>query len=431
MAASPLEASPLEASPVEAVGRPRHFPCFDGLRAFAAVSVVVIHVSFVSGFTNRSTYGIYTARLEIGVSVFFLISGFLLYRPFAAAHLAGAPSPDLGRFWMRRLLRIVPAYWLALTITTYVMHVNQTRSGWASAVILYGFGQIYFPTEVFKGISQAWSLCTEMSFYLFLPALAAGVVARWRSTANQLVRELAAVAVLIATSFVFRIWALHQHGHLAGTMPNWLPANLDLFALGMFLAVTSAWLAETGRRPAWLWSPFLPTLSWAAAGAAFWGVSQLGIPPVPLYQISPDLNLVRQTLYGLFAFFLLLPAVYGPQERGAIRRVLQNRVVAALGVVSYGVYLWHQAWIQMFLNWSHDRLFAIPFWDLFSAALALATATAAASYLLFERPILRLKNRLTWFDRSAAAAVRAAAAADGIGKAPAAEPAVPSLAGRP
>jgi peptidoglycan/LPS O-acetylase OafA/YrhL len=390
----------MSVSPLEAAGRRRHFPCFDGLRAFAAVSVVVIHASFVSGLTVHSPYGIYTARLEIGVSVFFLISGFLLYRPFAAAHLAGAPSPALGRFWARRLLRIVPAYWLALTVTTYVMHANETRSGWASVAILYGFGQIYFPTEVFKGISQAWSLCTEMTFYLFLPLLAAVLVARWRSTANQLVRELVAVAVLVATSFWFRIWALHQHGHLAGTMPNWLPANLDLFGLGMFLAVTSAWLAETGRRPAWLWSPFLPTVSWAAAGATFWGVSHLGIPLDPLYQISPDLNLVRQTLYGLFAFFLLLPAVYGPQERGVIRRVLQNRVVAAVGIISYGIYLWHQAWIQMFLRWSHDALFTIPFWDLFSAALALAVATAAGSYLLFERPILRLKNRLSWFGRT-------------------------------
>jgi peptidoglycan/LPS O-acetylase OafA/YrhL len=127
--AGAAETGALESGALEAAGRPRHFPCFDGLRAIAAVSVVVIHTSFVSGLTTRSGVGIYTARLEIGVAVFFLISGFLLYRPFAAAHVAGLPSPVLGRFWVRRLLRIVPAYWLALTVTTYVLHVNQTRSG--------------------------------------------------------------------------------------------------------------------------------------------------------------------------------------------------------------------------------------------------------------------------------------------------------------
>ncbi|HET6811141.1 MAG TPA: acyltransferase [Acidimicrobiales bacterium] len=396
-----LETGALESGALAAAGRPRHFPCFDGLRAIAAVSVVVIHTSFVSGLTTRSGVGIYTARLEIGVAVFFLISGFLLYRPFAAAHLAGLPSPVLGRFWVRRLLRIVPAYWLALTVTTYVMHVNQTRSGWASPVILYGFGQIYFPDEVFKGISQAWSLCTEMTFYLFLPLLAAAVVARRKSLGNQLAREMVVLAAMVGISVGFRDWALHQHGHLAGTMPDWLPANLDLFAFGMFLAVVSSWLAETGRTPRLLWHPVFPWASWAVAGVLFWWVSNLGIPLDPLYRISPGTNLLRQALYAGFAFFLLLPAVFGPQDRGLIRLLLRNRVMVALGIVSYGIYLWHQAWVQMFLNWSHDRLFTIPFWDLFGAVLGLAVAAAAGSYLLVERPILRLKNRLAWFDRAA------------------------------
>lgn len=393
-----------DASPLEAAGRPRHFPCFDGLRAIAAVSVVVIHTAFVSGFTNRSAYGIYTARMEIGVSVFFLISGFLLYRPFVAAHLAAAPPPALMRFWARRLLRIVPAYWLALTVTTYLMHANATHRGWGSVVILYGFGQIYFPSEVFKGITQAWSLCTEMSFYLFLPLLAAAVGAGRRGRNQQLVRELGAAGLLYLVSVAFRDWALHQGGHLAGTMPDWLPANLDLFALGMALAATSAWLAESGRRPGWLWHPALPWLSWACAGAVFWAVSHLGIPLVPLYQISPGLNLARQALYGLFALFLLLPAVYGPQDQGLIRALLRNRLVAAVGIVSYGIYLWHQAWVTEFLRWTGDRLFTIPFGEVFGTVLGLAVASATASYLLFERPVLRLKNRLSWFDHASATA---------------------------
>jgi peptidoglycan/LPS O-acetylase OafA/YrhL len=96
---------------VAAPRRPPRFPAFDGLRAIAAITVVVVHVSFVSGLTPRNPHavGMYTARLEIGVSVFFLISGFLLYRPFVVAHLARAPRPRTGAFWLRRLLRIVPA----------------------------------------------------------------------------------------------------------------------------------------------------------------------------------------------------------------------------------------------------------------------------------------------------------------------------------
>ena len=69
------------------------FPAFDGLRAIAAITVLGVHSAFVSGLTSRDpAVGIYTARLEAGVAVFFLISGFLLYRPFVVAHLRGAPQ---------------------------------------------------------------------------------------------------------------------------------------------------------------------------------------------------------------------------------------------------------------------------------------------------------------------------------------------------
>ena len=139
--------------------KPRHFPCFDGLRAIAAITVVAVHTAFVSGFTTSSPEGIYTARLEIGVTVFFLISGFLLYRPFAASHIAGRAAPATGHFWVRRFLRIVPAYWLAFTVVSYVMKGDvHLLHGWSNDLIYYGFAQIYFPKVVLTGVSQAWSL---------------------------------------------------------------------------------------------------------------------------------------------------------------------------------------------------------------------------------------------------------------------------------
>ncbi len=125
--------------------RPPRFPAFDGLRAIAAIGVLLVHTTFVTGITSRSSFGNYTARLEIGVAVFFLISGFLLYRPFAVAHLSGGPSLSAGAFWIRRLLRIVPAYWLVLTISTFVLHadaIGPKRAGVSSYVVHYLFGQI-------------------------------------------------------------------------------------------------------------------------------------------------------------------------------------------------------------------------------------------------------------------------------------------------
>jgi peptidoglycan/LPS O-acetylase OafA/YrhL len=370
------------------------FPCFDGLRAVAALLVIGVHTAFVSGFTGRSGIGNYTSRLEIGVSVFFVISGFLLYRPFAASHFADKAGPSVSSFWLRRLRRIVPAYWIAFFLITYVLHGDTIRHGWGSLAIYLGFAQIYSPYHVLTGITQAWSLCTEMSFYLALPLWAAFVGRRRRPPDAQLRLELAGLAALTAASFAFRIWVLQWHTREATTMVNWLPAYTDLFALGMLLAVVSAYLQATDRRPGWLWHPALPYLSWALALGAFVAVSNLGLPLTPVTASPVGSSLARQTCYGLFAFFVVAPAVFGPQERGVVRGLLQTRVLVLIGVVSYGVYLWHEAALALFLRWTGDRLFTIPLWELAGVVTALAILAATASYVLVERPIQRGRIRL-------------------------------------
>ena len=401
------------------VPRPRHFACFDGLRAIAAVSVLLLHTAWVSGFTTRSSLGAYTSRLEIGVSVFFLISGFLLYRPFAVSHLSGRTSPNTRKFWERRILRIVPAYWLALTVLTYIFGVVTLGPGWQGIASHYLFLQIYFPSQIFNGVTQAWSLCTEMSFYFFLPFYAAVVGYRRTSHQRQLVRELIGVAALYAFSFGFRYWVLHlpiltvKHGKFvaicspnctshpleSSLMLDWLPSYLDLFALGMVLAVASAWIVERGTEPSWLRHRLMPWISWVGAAAAFVVVSHVVADHSILYFVTPRSNLERQALYGLFAFCLLLPAVFGPQDRTLVRRLLRSWPMASLGVISYGIYLWHLDLIGEVANWTGWQKGAIPYWMLAAAVLGVTIAFASASYFGFERPILRLKTRISWWDR--------------------------------
>ena len=72
-----------------------------------------------------------------------------------------------------------------------------------------------------------------------------------------------------------------------------------------------------------------------------------------------------------------------------VRGLLQTRVLALIGVVSYGVYLWHEAGIALFLRWTGDPLFTIPLWELASVVTALAIVAATASYVLIERSIVR------------------------------------------
>ena len=399
------------------------FPCFDGLRAIAALTVLGVHATFVSGFTGRSGIGKYTSRLEIGVSVFFVISGFLLYRQFAVSHFDHSGRPAIPKFWVRRLKRIIPAYWLAFIFVTYVLRGDQIRHGIGALAIYLGFAQIYSPTYVLSGITQAWSLCTEMSFYIALPLWAMFIGRKRRDPDSQLKAELMGLAALAGISVVYRVVVLQAHGTLALTMPNWLPGYTDLFALGMLLAVFSAWSQATGRQPSALWHPALPWVSWSLAAAAYLAVSNIGLPWTPITPSPLGLSLARQTLYGLFAFFVVLPAVVGHQEQGAIRKLLAFKPVALIGVVSYGIYLWHEAWIAVFLRWTGDRLFTIPLWELVVFAGGLATLSATLSYIIVERPILRANVR---FLRKAAPAPASALATDG-----APLPHLPTMAGTP
>ena len=150
------------------------FPLMDSLRAIAALSVFVYHVAFVLGWFDEGLAGRYLRELNLGVSIFFVLSGFLLYRPFVAARVEGEPSPALVPYAIRRVARIVPAYWVALTIIAIWLPVSGVFTA-EGIVTYYGFLQAYDPDTITGGIGQAWTLTVEVSFYILLPILALGL----------------------------------------------------------------------------------------------------------------------------------------------------------------------------------------------------------------------------------------------------------------
>jgi len=365
------------------------FPCFDGLRAIAAVSVIFVHTSFPSGLTTRHPLiGDFTARLEIGVAVFFVISGFLLYRPFAAAHLSGRPGPAIRPYLKRRILRIVPAYWVALAISAYVLHTTgRPLDNLAAIIVYFGFLQIYFSHYILGGISAAWTLCVEMTFYAFLPIYGAILAAARR---RPLQTQVVGLVSLFAISLAWKI-AIYAHPTTQQTgAGTWLPAELDLFALGMALAVANVWWAQHESEPEWLSRPWFPAACWGGALASFILVSSIGLPRVPLYTEHLGSALAKQWLYGAFGVLLVLPAVFGPQDRGWVRALLRSRPFVAVGMVSYGIYLWHEPWILKVIQWSHRPLFDQSFWWMTGIVAVLTAACAAASWWLVEQPFQRL-----------------------------------------
>jgi len=131
--------------------RPRGpLPLFDSLRAIAALSVLCFHAAFFEFVRSDNALRPYTVHLDVGVSVFFLISGFLLYRPFVRARLFRAEPPHVLAYGWRRFLRIVPAYWVALTVVALWLALPGvfTRSGIPT---YYGFCRSTTPTPHSEG----------------------------------------------------------------------------------------------------------------------------------------------------------------------------------------------------------------------------------------------------------------------------------------
>ena len=362
----------------------------DGVRAIAAFAVIATHVGFESGLSLRSGFvaGV-LARLDFGVTLFFLLSGFVIYRPFAAALVGGRPLPAAREFYRRRALRILPAYWLAIIVTLGALSLRPaSRADWLSYLLLV---QTIDHHSVDPSLSQMWTLSTELSFYLVLP-LFVWAEARLISRVRVELRAplmLAFPFILIASAVAWR--------QLTAPNPSlwfrsllWLPAQLDWFALGMLLAT----VATLAARPA---PPRLVrTLrSWAAQPGAcvIIGVSLFLLATLPLAgprSLFPPSDAQAETkhwLYGISALFLLAPLTLGGTT--SLRSVLSWRPVAWLGEISYGIYLWHlPLLIALQLRVLHYPIFSGHFWPLFLATSAAATMAAACSYYALERPLL-------------------------------------------
>ena len=393
-------------------GHPR-FPLVDSLRALAFFMVFTIHAVATAGVFlagGDEWYAPYVARLEVCLPIFFAISGFLLYRPFVAARLEGRPRPRLRAYARARVLRLVPAYWAVLTIVAVYPGIQGDWSEYWWGYYL--FLQNYVPSWNEGTFLQTWSLTVEVAYYALLPlfSVLAARMARGGSRRATLRGELLLVGGLYATSVLFRL-ALTLIGYeasvrgvvsspreafsglLPGTLYSAFPATCDWFALGLGLAVVSAYLHGKPAQPRLVRIVRdHPGAPWALAGALFLALVWFG-PDFP-EPFRPFSWFVTHATYGAITVLFLVPAIFGHTAGGAVRRLLASRVLTWLGVVSYGLFLWHVVALQEIRRRGAFEVPGVPRTvEIFIAGLALAIPCAAASYYLLERPLLRLKHR--------------------------------------
>lgn len=354
-----------------------HVPLIDGARAVAAFLVLLAHAGSITGATERSPLGAVLARGDWGVALFFILSGFLLTRPWVAWRLYGGRNPSVKSYFRKRAVRILPAYWVAL-VAVFVLLPNVVTGRSVVSNILVA--QVY-TGDLLNGFFQTWSLSTEVAFYAVLPLLAPLLVR------GSIRRSLVAVA---AVALVAPAWIVLCKGTLFGMQfPYailWLPGHIDWFCAGMALAILERKIRD-GRLP----RPLLGTGRWMAAFAvvAVLLLTPLAGPYTMAGGVTPATAVLKEFLYGASAFLVLGAMLQPGAPTTVMGRVLDSRFMVWAGAISYAFFLWH----NLVMDYTRAALFAV----VGSAGLLLTIVTttvatiavSALSYHLLEHPLMR------------------------------------------
>lgn len=389
------------------------FPVLDSLRAGAAIAVLGTHAAFWAGDYSEPVWGWALARLDIGVAVFFVLSGFLLSLAWFERHRAGLPAPSTGRYLWKRVLRLVPVYVLTVVAAFTLLPGGDDAgpSDWVAALLL---ADIYVDDQLPDGLTQMWSLSTEVAFYLVLPALMWLALPRRRRGAGGRDRLGLVVLAMVVTTVV---WLLDLSVRLDGgdTMIRlWLPSYLTWFAVGMVLA----WTVSRGRRPGRDADRLTslvhelgrsPGLCWLSAAALFAIAATPVAGPADLTPPTLGAALTKNLLYAAVAGLVVLPGVFAPAG-GRFARVLSHPVPRHLGHLSYGVFCVHLLLLELITEWRDMPLFGGRGAELFVLTLLASLVVSEVLYLTVERPSQSLRNlRPPWAAPAASQAPSAPA----------------------
>ncbi|MEU0743828.1 acyltransferase [Streptomyces sp. NPDC006134] len=420
-------------SPVEAREK-RRIANLDGVRGICAMIVVFTHVAFSTGVVlgsesgppQKGIWSILAVGLEVGLGPFFILSGMLLYKPFARATLRGTPKPSLGPFFLRRGLRLMPGYWLLTAFCLLFLNYTSIDSVWyvlRPLLLMQDYDYVWY-----AGMDPTWTIPTEAQFYLALPLLALlmnRLARRVDDPARKVRRMMIPLGVMVVIGWVF---AGYMHMEHLGPWPPeyWWPfSRLGLFAVGMGLAILSVRAEQSPKALPGLYRAAAkrPGLFWLGALASYLVVcaAPLGNPGTWDYG-SPQFALVQHLAFLAFAFLLMVPLVAPKASTPLMDAVLSNRPTRFLGRISYGLYLWH--FVVMYLWFRSGSIFGAPpvpaamligkvgFWEMFGVVVVGTIAIATASYYFLERPLMRAGER--WIAKREAARNARTGGPDGL-----------------
>jgi len=349
----------------------RFIPEMDGLR-FAAIGMVVLfHLNGYLTVKSKLFYPVpptdWLAQVAYvgfrGVELFFVISGFILGLPFAAHHLKGKPAVSLRKYYLRRLTRLEPPYFVAAIVLFLLAIWIQKADAHAlvphlAASLSYLHNLVYGAQSSVIGV--AWSLEIEVQFYILVPLLTLLFAIK-----NKLIRRMTLLALIIA---VLIAQAMFLHGSPRASLS--ILAYLQFFLVGFLLADVFIvdWLETPSRN-----------FFWDAVGLVAW-------PLLFLILYKPWMT------HWLFPGLVFV--LYAAAFRGRIfNRIFVNRWITIIGGMCYSIYLIHYEVISATGRLSRKISEGLPYWLHLSIQTLLVGAAilliCGLYFVLLEKPCMR------------------------------------------
>lgn len=374
----------------------------DGVRGLAILMVLIFHVSEGSGvrFELPQAHPLISMQVFgtvgfMGVELFFFISGFCLFFPYARHMHEAERRPSWREYAYRRFIKIVPSYVIALTFCAIAVRAAYPTWGALSVDYLRHlfFVHTLWPDSFFTISGPFWTLGVEVQFYVLFPLLA---LAAMRS-------PILTWAGVSAIGIAYRQTLIANHTYTFTALGNQVPAMIDLFATGML----GAYLYVRWR-PVFERSAVARAAATAvAAGAAVVFFAELHSLAAALDPVETTFGYYRwqaehRSAVGLTILVLVLASAFGLTWW---RWIVANPILSWLSLISYNLYLWNKTVVQSCrdhgfpCSLSPTPWLTTPDWGATFVGMSIAIAIGVAAIITYgvEQPLLKL--RPAWLQR--------------------------------
>ncbi len=411
-------------------GQKKTIAVLDGVRAVACFTVIAYHINIITvshQVWHPSPLGMFLPGIIItgyaGVTLFFVLSGFLLFLPYAKAILFENQWPSMRQFYLRRALRILPGYYISLGLLILWMHQEYLQPAhWKELGFFLTF-TMDSSTQTFQQLNGPfWTLAVEWQYYLLLPFLALGF--------GWLVNKLGGKSLqrrwwtLVGCLVLLAGWGISTHlwgPYFLHYKPHHFPPiilrvvvfflygikgkYLEDFAIGMTISscyilsqhLTAEhslnWLKVGIRRYSlWLWGAGILTLFVMAC----WTGNNWLAHSIPVFDnLSFYYNLYSELGLSIGYGLCIMALLFGPTS---LKRPFEWMPVRWLGLISYGLYMWHLPLLVSFTSYAQSFMgilrHSLIYGLYYVCVIIIIIPFSYVFYLLIEQPWIQLGNKM-------------------------------------